>query len=489
MTPEALHFLPAATLVELLATRRVSSRELLDHFLDRVERLDPNLNAVVALDAERARRAAHEADQEIAQRRSWRPLHGLPVTVKDSLETQGLVTTCGSRELAEHVPGRDADAVALLRAAGAIVFGKTNTPDHGGDIQTRNRVHGVTSNPWDPGRTPGGSSGGSAAALAAGLTGLELGTDTAGSIRGPAHACGVFGLKPTWGVVPSRGHVLFPPGWLSAPDVTAVGPLGRSAGDLDLALAVLAAPTGEAADAWRLQLPGPRHDSVADYRVATWFDDPDAPVGDEVRAVLEDCAGALAASGAVVRPARPPVDLAHMVRLWERFVWSAPGQAPPHDLWEYACHVEACPEGADPETDDRRWARAVALRHRDWVALDEERRRLRAAYADFFRRYDALLAPVMPIPAFAHLDRDVEDAASATLDVDGAALPYWDATRWCAGFGALQLPAASVPAGRTRHGLPVGVQVVGPYLEDRTVIAVARHIERSVGPFVPPPGW
>jgi amidase len=289
--------------------------------------------------------------------------------------------------------------------------------------------------------------------------------------------------------VPSRGHVLFPPGWLSGPDVTVVGPLGRSAGDLELALGVLAVPTGEAAVAWRLQLPGPRHGTLTDYRVATWFDDPDAPVGDDVRVVLEDCAGTLAAAGAVVRPARPPVALADTVRLWERFVWSAPGLAPPPDLWEYACHVEASPEALGPETEDRRWARAVALRHRDWVALDEERHRLRSAYAEFFRRYDALLTPVMPIPAFPHLDRDVEDAASDTLDVDGTALPYWDATRWCAGFGALHLPAASVPAGRTRHGLPVGVQVVGPYLEDRTVIDMARHIERAVGPFRPPPGW
>ena len=197
-----LHVLPATELVRMLAAGEVSSRELLDHFLDRIERHNPALNAVVALDVERARDRAAAADEAQARGDSWGALHGLPMTVKDAFETEGLVTTSGSPPLAGHVPDRDADAVARLRAAGAVIFGKTNLPLLAGDVQTYNEVYGRTNNPWNLDRTVGGSSGGSAAALAAGFTGLELGSDIGGSIRNPAHFCGVFGLKPTWGIVP-----------------------------------------------------------------------------------------------------------------------------------------------------------------------------------------------------------------------------------------------------------------------------------------------
>src|SRR5262245_15374911 len=267
-----LHFLPATELARLLAAGDVSSVELLDHFLARVDEHDKGINAVVALDADRARARAAEADAARARGESWGPLHGLPMTVKDAFETEGLVTTSGAPVLADHVPDRDADAVALLKGAGAVVFGKTNLPLYAGDLQSFNEVYGRTNNPWDLDRTTGGSSGGAAAALAAGLTGFELGSDIGGSIRNPAHFCGVFGLKTTWGIVQIRGHIPGPPGSLSDADVGVFGPMGRSAADLDLGLDVLAAPAPHDAVAWRLELPPARNDGqVAGLRVATWF--------------------------------------------------------------------------------------------------------------------------------------------------------------------------------------------------------------------------
>ena len=301
-----LHFLPATELCRLLRDGDVSSVELLDHFLARVEAHNPGLNAVVALDAERARARAAEADAARRQGESWGPLHGLPITVKDAFETEGLVTTSGAPELRDHVPDSDADAVARLKAAGAVVFGKTNLPIHAGDLQTFNDVYGRTNNPWAPDRSPGGSSGGSAAALAAGLTGLELGSDIGGSIRNPAHYCGVFGLKPTWGVVPPRGHIPGPPGTLKPADVNVVGPLGRSAADLALGLDVLAGPAGLDAAGWRLALPPARNGgALPGLRVATWFDDPFAPIAADTRALLDGAAAALAGGGATVTAVDP----------------------------------------------------------------------------------------------------------------------------------------------------------------------------------------
>lgn len=232
----------AARLVAALKAGEVSSRELLDLYLSRIEAADPALNAVVTLDAERARRLAAEADADLARGEASGALHGLPITIKDTIETGGLRTTAGAPWLGGHVPDRDATAVARLKAAGAIVFGKTNCPLYGGDAQSENVVFGTTGNPWDTDRSPGGSSGGSAAALAAGQTALELGSDIGGSVRNPAHYCGVYGHKPSFGIIPTRGHIPPPPGALSPVDLAVVGPLGRSAEDLALAMDVLVGP-------------------------------------------------------------------------------------------------------------------------------------------------------------------------------------------------------------------------------------------------------
>src|SRR5690606_37586313 len=216
---------------------------------------NPALNAIVATDIEAARERARAADAALAAGESWGPLHGVPITIKDTFEVAGMPTTAGAKELRDHRPSSNAVAVQRLLDAGAIVFGKTNVPLYAGDLQTYNEVYGSTSNPWDLHRTPGGSSGGAAAALAAGLTALELGSDIGGSIRTPSHFCGVCGLKPSYGIIPSRGHIPGPPGTLSEADISVTGPMARSVDDLELALDILAGPDTPAAKGWRLELP------------------------------------------------------------------------------------------------------------------------------------------------------------------------------------------------------------------------------------------
>ncbi|HEX6417853.1 MAG TPA: amidase [Acidimicrobiales bacterium] len=481
-----LHFLPAAELVRLLRDGEVSSVELLDHFLARIEAHDPALNAVVALDAERARARAADADAARRRGASWGPLHGLPMTVKDAFETAGLVTTAGAIELRDHVPASDADAVARLQGAGAIVFGKTNLPKWAGDLQTFNDVYGRTNNPWAVDRTPGGSSGGAAAALAAGLTGLELGSDIGGSIRNPAHYCGVFGLKPTWGIVPTRGHVPGPPGTLAPADVNVAGPLGRSAADLALALDVLAGPAGPDAAGWRLDLPPARNGgAIAGLRVATWFDDPSTPIAADTRALLDGAAGALADAGATVAAVDPPVSLGELMRSWERLVLPIVTATLPDGEFAALAEMAAASPAADGEPRAMRALRAITARHREWLRADERRHRHRRLFAELFERHDVLLAPVMPTAAHPHdTERDFNDRE---VEVDGVARPYVDGLNWNGGIGTLLLPVAVPPVGRTPAGLPVGVQVVAAHLHDRTAIAVAGHIERLLGGFVPPP--
>jgi amidase len=483
-----LHFLPATELTRMLGAGEVSSVELLDHFLDRVERLDGRLNSVVALDAERARARAADADAAHARGESWGRLHGLPMTVKDAFETEGVVTTSGAPELAGHVPDRDADAVARLKDAGAVIFGKTNLPLYAGDLQTYNEVYGRTNNPYAPDRTTGGSSGGSAAALAAGLTGFELGSDIGGSIRNPAHFCGVFGLKPTWGIVPGRGHIPGPPGSLSDADVGVFGPMGRSAADLDLGLDVLAAPAPPDAVAWRLELPPPRNrGAVAGLRVATWFEDPAVPVDRNTRVALDGAAAALHEAGATVGAVEPPAGLDELVRVWERLVLPILFAGLDKDTFTgFAAAVDGTP-ASDGEDRAIRSLRAITARHREWLAANEHRHQLRARFAAFFQDHDVLLAPVMPTAAFPH---DTEtDIATRTLMVDGVERSYLDGLGWNGAIGGLLLPVAVPPVGRTPDGLPIGIQVIAPHLHDRTAVAVAGHLEHLLGGFVPPHGF
>ncbi len=480
-------FRPAGELTAAIRNREVSSRELLDHLLERVERLNPRINAVITLDVERARERADAADAALARGESWGPLHGLPITVKDCFETAGLRTTCGAPQLADHVPERNASAVERLLAAGAVLFGKTNTPTFTMDWQTYNPLHGTTRNPWNTDRTAGGSSGGSAAAVAAGLAGLELGSDIGGSIRIPAHCCGVYGHKPSWGIVPERGHIPGLPGSLVEDDINVVGPLARDASDLDLALSVIAGPLPEKAAAWRLELPEPRRDALRDYRVAAWFEDPAGPVDRAVRDRLQAAVEALVKAGVRVdERRRPPIDLARAVELYRRLLAPITAATLSEEQFDALVGAGQAAAAGDPG-EIAAFARAVGMRHREWLAAHQEREQMRAGWADFFREVDVLLCPVAPLPAIPHDHR--EPLILRTLEVNGETRPYTDHFAWTGPFGAAHLPASVAPAGRTPDGLPVGIQIVAAHLEDRTSIDVARRLADQIGGFEPPPGF
>jgi amidase len=476
----------AVELVAMLQKGDVGARELLDHYVARVERLNPALNAVVTLDVERARKAAAAADQARARGAILGPLHGLPMTVKDTFETAGLRTTAGATMHAEYVPSKDAIVVERVRAAGAVIFGKTNTPPFAGDVQTFNPVFGVTRNPWNLERTPGGSSGGSAVAIAAGLAGAEIGSDIGGSIRTPAHCCGVYGHKPTHGIVPGRGHIPGPPGTVGEYDLGVMGPLGRSADDLALLLDVLAGPDAADAKAWRLTLPPPRRRSLRDYRVAVWLDDPFSPVDAEVQARGAATAAALRAAGVTVdETARPVRDLGAVHRCYEKLLWPIlSGGMTPEDVAELAKVADVSPP--DPTNLYDRFTRAVTLKQRDWLAVDEERQQLRRGWAEFFERFDVLICPIQPLPAIPH-DHE-ETILSRTIRVNGAERSYIELIVWAGLVTMALLPATSVPVGPGPSGLPIGLQIVGPYLEDRTTIDFARRLGEVIGGYVPPPG-
>jgi len=487
-----LAFAAAVDLLAMLRAKEVSARELLELYLARIADHEPGLRAVVTLDAEGAEAAAAAADEARAGGDD-RPLLGLPMTVKDCLETAGLRTTAGATELRDHVPAADAVAVARLRAAGAVIMGKTNLPPWASDIQSSNKVFGTTVNPWDPTRSPGGSSGGSAAALAAGLTGLELGSDIGGSIRSPAAWCGLFGHKPTYGVVPTRGHVPPQPGSLAPMDMGVVGPLGRSAADVALALDVVAGPAGADAVAWRLELPPPRHRDLGSFRVALWLDDPRCPVAADVQAGLARAGEALAAAGARVVPMAeaaagaglPAPSLAALTAPYQRLLQAALSAGLP-DRFFAELLTTAETAAPDDESEMVRYARDVTARVWDWHIADEERHRIRAWWAELFRAVDVVLAPAVLTVAIPHDHRRIPERR---LVVDGVERRYWDLLVWAAPAALAYLPATAVPLGRSAEGLPVGAQAIGPHGEDRTTLAFAGHVEAVLGGFTPPPGW
>jgi amidase len=478
-------FASATELAAALREKRISSRELLDLYLRRIERYNPAVNAVVTVDAERARGDAGAADDELARGELRGPLHGLPMTIKDSIETAGMLSTAGAPILADYVPERDADAVARLRAAGAVIFGKTNVPLFASDFQSYNEVFGTTNNPWDLARAPGGSSGGAAAALAAGFTSFELGSDIGGSIRNPAHYCGVYGHKPTYGIVPGRGHL--PPGQLAPTDISVLGPLGRGADDLDLGLDVLAGPDEATATAWALTLPPPRRRSVGEYRIAAWLDDPSAPIDRSVQSAIGGAIDALRAAGATVdEEARPGFTFEEAVDVYERLMYPAIARAVPQETYDEMAGQAAVADPADrsPRT---RFARNVTARHRAWQTANERRHQIRALWAQFFRSYDAVLCPVAPTAAFLH-DHN-PDLDARTVEVNGTRRRVSEMGAWAGLSNAYFLPSTVAPVGRTAAGLPVGVQIVGPYLEDRTTIDIARRLAGLIGGFVAPPGY
>ena len=480
-----LDFASALDAARAIRAGQISSVELTSLMLDRIARHNGKLNAIVVLAPDAVDRA-RAADQAGA-RGEWRgPLHGVPCTVKDCFEVAGLVTTAGSPALRGHVPARDAAVVTRLRAAGMVVLGKTNVPMMAGDWQTFNAVYGQTGNPWDAARTPGGSTGGGAAALAAGLSFLEAGSDLGGSIRIPAHFCGVYGHKPSLDVVPLRGHIPPPPGIAASPPSTlpVAGPLARSAADLRAALEALGGPDGDEARAWQWSLPPARALRLADYRIGYVLDDPRAPVAPEVT-------DALAATVAALRRAG--------VRLTEGW---PPGVNPAEQFDAYFTLLCAHFTGPVREdqitglrqlaatTDDSylaRYARAVTASDAHMQTVERRRRAARAAWQAYFRTHDAFLLPPALVAAFPH-DHTAMPVLRMLATPRGDR-PYPDLCFWASFASLAGLPATTAPVGLTPGGLPVGAQIVGPYLEDATPIDLAGRLADVIGGFRPPPGF
>lgn len=449
--------LSAGEIVEALAARKVGALELTDAAIARIEDRDRAINAVVVRDFDRAREQAKAADAALA-RGERRALLGLPMTVKESHNVAGLPTCWGSPAFNGWTAENDSLAVARLKDAGAVILGKTNIPPFLADWQSNNPVYGRTCNPWDLDRSPGGSSGGSAAALAAGMSPLELGSDIGGSIRVPAAFCGVFGHKPTWGLVSTRGHS--PPGFDPGPTTLAVvGPLARSAADLQLALDVVAGPEPDEAKGYRLDLPPPRQADLADYRVLVLDRHPLAETDDEIRGALDNLATHLDALGSQVSRASelmPDLEAQHGVFM------GILG----------AAMSRGAPQG-------------TTMNAHEWMNLLDAQVAFRRRWATFFESFDVVVMPTLGLVAFPH--NDEPDMQKRTQVINGRVTPYFGQLAWPGVALLPNLPATALPLGQTRGGLPIGVQVMGPYLEDRTTIAFAGLLEREFGGFKAPP--
>jgi amidase len=464
---------------------------LLEFLEERHRRLNPDINAIVTTDFENARVRAAAADAALARGEIWGPLHGLPMTIKDSLEVVGMPCTSGAPALADHRPARNADVVASLLEAGAVIFGKTNLPAYAQDFQTFNVLFGRTNNPWDLSLTPGGSSGGAAAALCAGLTPLDIGSDMGGSIRNPAHFCGVFGHRPSIHLISTRGHIpplpdIFPGEFASDDNISVVGPLARSAEDLDLLMDLLPMPSPARRIAWRIKLPPPRKADLNAYKIGLWLDDPDCPVDRQVGDCLQQLVDRLAAAGAVVTDRRPDIAFARSFDIFWNIVLAFTGAELAADryaeLGRRALNLTDDDQGGEATR-----LRGLTISFRQWKAVDDERARLRGKWAEYFKEFDVLLCPVVPVTAFPH---DHGDYLRRTLMVNGVRQPYARTLAAWAGLIAVAgLPSTVVPVGTARNGLPVGLQIVGPCLEDKTPLHVAMLLEKMTGGYLAPPGY
>lgn len=480
---------PFSTAMEMMAAlqaREVSAVELLDLHIERIGRYDRELNAVVIRDFGRARAAATAAD-EARSRGEDAPLLGLPLTVKESYHVDGLPVSVGVEKFADWRAEGNALLVDRILAAGAAIMGKTNISIWLNDWVADNPVYGRTVNPWDSSRSPGGSSGGSAAALAAGLTPLEFGSDIGGSLRIPATFCGVYGHRssdsalPRTGQYPERPRLPNPVVWLGVQ-----GPMARSAEDLELGFDVVAGPDVGEDVAWRLEFPPVRHESLTGFRVAVMPPVPWLPVDAELLAAQERLVRALEAAGATVRETQPDLfgDAEDLMGLYYRLLFVSIGAGLPADARQRLA-TEARQRGTLTGIAAADGFTADAVQYREWFLRREQ---YRESYRQFFQDWDILLCPSMPSPAFEHPDISVPNH-DRQVTVNGEAVPYEHQILYAAVATLCGQPATAFPVGLNSAGLPLGLQAVGPYLEDRTTMRFAGLVAREIGGFQPPPGY
>ena len=478
-------FKSAVELSAALAAKKVSAVELTQDAISRIERHDSKINAICVRDFDRALAAAREADVALA-RGEKRPLLGLPVTIKESFNIAGLPTTWGFVPQKDFRPAEDAVAVARVKDAGGVILGKTNVPMALSDWQSYNEIYGTTNNPYDLGRTPGGSSGGSSAALAAGYCALATGSDIGGSLRVPAFHCGIFAHKPTINLCAARGET--PPPFPAIPrdgDLAVIGPMARTAADLTLLLDVMAGPDPlEAGVGYKLDLPSARHQLLRDFRVLVIDSHPVLPTDQDVRGAIETLAARLASSGVTVARESPLLpDFSETSRLYMRMLLGFLGAFSLPDVYTGA-QAGASRLSPDDKSLGAERLRGITASHRAWVLDAGARAGLRAQWRALFRKFDAVICPIMPTPAYPH--DHTPDQDDRRIKIDGENYPYSDQLAW-PGIATLPgLPSTAVPLGFSKGGLPVGVQIVGPFLEDRTPLKLAELIEREFGGFTPP---
>ena len=468
-----------------IAAGEISAAELLDAVLGRYERHNPSLNAVVFTQIDQARARAKLADQITAKGQSIGPLHGVPMTIKEAWDWIGSPSTSGLTERIDWRPEVNSEAIARLLDAGAIIYGKTNLPVMMADWQTFNPVYGVTSNPWNLAMTPGGSSGGAAAAVAAGMSAVELGSDIGASIRNPAHYCGIFGHKPTYGLVPTTGHGN--PGSPVKLDIGVGGPLARYTDDLELVLSVVAGAEGLDARGWRLDLPAARKSRPEEFKVAAMLESPCVVQDSELTDQLAATVDALAGLGVQVDyKARPDIDIERSYEVYLMLLRAATGtEYSPEAYADQQVHGRRYEDGA---RDYRAIAgKAVTLSHWEWAAYHQEREQMRLAWEAFFDDYDLMLCPTAASAAYPH---DLEgERADRTIPVNGGKESTIDQLFWAGWSCGVYLPGTVAPAGLTASGLPCGLQIVAGHLRDRESIGFARIMERELGGYRIPPGY
>ncbi len=479
------NFASAEELLTALRAGEVTSVELTEEAIARIERDDEAINAICVRDFDRARVAARRADQARVGGED-RPLLGVPVTVKESYNMAGLPTTWGVPHNKDYVPAEDAIQVSRLEAAGAVMLGKTNVPLGLRDVQSFNEIYGTTNNPWDHSRTPGGSSGGSSAALASGFGALSIGSDIGGSLRTPAHFCGIYAHKPTLGLAANRGMVAPPAQALPVDlDLAVVGPMARTARDLTLLLDVMAGPDPlTLGKAYELTLPPSRHERLHDFRVLVLDEHPLIGTGIAVQAGVNRVAAALVDSGArVERHSALLPDLAEAATIYMQLLFSGSGAGFPVEAYEQL-RTQAAELSIHDQSLDATRLRGIVFTHRDWVEANNRRELHRHGWRQLFAEFDAVVCPITPTPAFPH-DHD-PDLLGRRIDIDGVEYPYLDQLVW-AGLATMPgLPATAIPTGLSPEGLPVGVQLVGPMFEDRTPLRLAELLEQKIGGFRAP---
>ncbi len=481
----ALPFRSATELARLLRAQKITARELLDACLAQYEKHNAALNAVVVTDIARARKAAAAADRRLKAGKPKGPFDGVPMTAKESFDWTGTPSTWGDPRFRDNIASADAVAIERLGEAGAIIYGKTNVPLMLADWQSYNAIYGTTNNPWDLTRAPGGSSGGSAVALATGMSALEIGSDIGASIRNPAHYCGVYGHKPSYGVVPYQGHLL--PGVVQPSDISVAGPLARSARDLSTMMKLLAGPSGTEARGYGLSLPPARQTSLRDFRVAAMVTDPQS----EVDLPVQDLLGRLITFlGKRVKKlsttARPQFSTKEAMDVYIALLRSATSRR--QSDAEFAANA-ARVAAADPLDDSylTNMLRAYVLSHRDWLKINERRHQMRLLWEAFFADWDVLICPAAASAAFPH--DHVGERHERKITVNGKRVPTTDQLFWAGYSGCFYLPSTVAPMGLTPDGLPAGVQIITRQYGDYTSIRFAELLEKEYGGFIPPPGY